>query len=850
MNMKTIFKYILAAAMALSFAACQEEPYSPGEPDLLDCQGLFFPQEQARAYEVTPEGAKYLTFTVERNPAVKNYFPEAYVPYELTSSEDGFFELEDEFIYFDEDQESTSFKVYFSEDFETGKKYTCTIKVTDPQYVSNYGLSSNELTFSLTVVKWELLGEGLWRDDFFTSFCSEVLGTEIKAPYHEKTVEIYQREDLPGYYRVDKVYTADYVSYLSDGTDKYASSYTELCPGGSIYVNASDPSRVYVDAQLAFNHAAYGGIYIASYVPEVFLDAGDQYGTLKDGVITFPKSGLVAYVPAAGGFAYANISGKHRIVLPGYKGYDYSVAVKTSPSVKGVMPVTFTLGEDVAKVNYKVFSGHLSDVDMVSKLEEVKNGKNVKTVTASGVYDFTTDETGLYTLVACSYDDKGSFKEYASAKFGYDTEKDPKEVDVHMGLIVSDKYAGAGYTKENSMEFYVYGSELTEVKLALYKKAHYEDFREVIDLEFESYMSPIGRDELAQVNGGGFTGLLGGMSAGTEYILMVYADNGYHSGVYTVTASTEGVFNVLQSDYTIYDIPSRLQSSKESYFKEWDVWSVNIGMEDDEEIVWERTKRSRAEMSDDIDFYYDKNGNLTEDKDKAESVLDLVKINGMYPNAARIYGFKDEIQFEYYEGFIYTMMTQMEVGEHDGKPIYPTNAYWYSASNGLNVYLENGAMVGGFINEAQDVVAFVSNPGSEAGSYGFSYLAMLLGYFDDESYEGNFTLIREDAHIYPMLVSPDASYDASAASSFKAPESCKAVSSGLGKPRANYVETDRGYIMSTIDKIKGMPYNYIRNKVEGASVFVESTPVDFTMTKASGTETSSKKVEFHKAELR
>ena len=56
--------------------------------------------------------------------------------------------------------------------------------------------------------------------------------------------------------------------------------------------------------------------------------------------------------------------------------------------------------------------------------------------------------------------------------------------------------------------------------------------------------------------------------------------------------------------------------------------------------------------------------------------------------------------------------------------------------------------------------------------------------------------------------------------------------------------------MSTIDKIKGMPYNYIRNKVEGASVFVESTPVDFTMTKASGTETSSKKVEFHKAELR
>lgn len=179
--MKTIFKYILAAAMTLSFAACQEEPYSPGEPDLMDCQGLFFPQEQAKAYEVAPEGAKYLTFTVERNPAVKNYFPEAYVPYELISSEEGFFELEDEFIYFDEDQENTSFKVYFSEDFETGKKYTCTIKVTDPQYVSNYGLSSNELTFSLTIVQWNLLGEGLWRDDFASSYFVAI-GAEIAAP--------------------------------------------------------------------------------------------------------------------------------------------------------------------------------------------------------------------------------------------------------------------------------------------------------------------------------------------------------------------------------------------------------------------------------------------------------------------------------------------------------------------------------------------------------------------------------------------------------------------------------------------------------------------------------------------
>ena len=92
--MKTLFKYILAAVMTLSFAACQEEIYGPGEPDLLDCHGLFFPQEQARDYEAAPGEVDYIAFTVERTLDVF----EAYVPYEITCSEEGFFFLEDEYI--------------------------------------------------------------------------------------------------------------------------------------------------------------------------------------------------------------------------------------------------------------------------------------------------------------------------------------------------------------------------------------------------------------------------------------------------------------------------------------------------------------------------------------------------------------------------------------------------------------------------------------------------------------------------------------------------------------------------------------------------------------------------------
>jgi hypothetical protein len=37
------------------------------------------------------------------------------------------------------------------------------------------------------------------------------------------------------------------------------------------------------------------------------------------------------------------------------------------------------------------------------------------------------------------------------------------------------------------------------------------------------------------------------------------------------------------------------------------------------------------------------------------------------------------------------------------------------------------------------------------------------------------------------------------------------VSVELGRGRSNYVESDRGYIRSTIDRVTGMPYNYIQD---------------------------------------
>lgn len=824
--MKTMkyLKYILMAAVSLTFAACQEEPYSQGEPDSLFCQGLFFPQEQAEDFVLDPEDANVLTFTVERE--VED--GEAEVPYELISSEEGFFELEEDFLFFDDGQKKAKFKVYFSEDYELGEKYECTIKVTDPEYVSKYALSSSELSFSVTVVKWERVTKGgvdvgLWRDDFFTSFANQ-LGAPLAQPYLEKEVAVYERADLPGFYKVDEIYTSDYLSQMYAGDDSFTDELEEYCPAASILINATNPSKVYIDAQFAFYDPFmnYGAAYICSDVQEVFTSGySNQYGTLKNGVIEFKhKNSLVIYLPSAG-TAYANNAGKTRLVLPGYRGYDYSVAVTNSPSENGVMPLHFVLGDDVAEVRYQVFDGHLSDVEMVSKLENLQGATvGVKKVTESGTYDFSTSKTGFYTLIACSYDAAGNYQEYDFVKFGYDTAKDPKDVDINLGLIVSDKHGATGRTAENSMEFYVYGSEIKEAKVALYKKIHYEDFREAIDAEFKYYISALDRYQLDSLNKVGYTGVVDGLTPGTEYILVAYADNGYHSGFYTATATTEGVFDLMDAEFTFYDLPARLQTdTHDDYFKTWDVWSLDPFTA----TKWGRTKRGTATFKDKKDVMYDSEGNVTTVPGNADYIMDYISLEGMHPNLAKK-GLKDAIDFEYYEGFIYSMMTQVPEMTVEGQKVYPTNAYLYFTNTGLSPYLENGAMIGGFITEEKDVIALVGNPQASA-----PYMAMLMCYFTDPSYSGNGYLFEEDAHAYPLLVSPDskyASYGKSSAS-LSVPAACKRVAFELEKGQGNCVETARGYIMSTIDKIRKTPYNYMENALE-TSVSFERAAVEFT----------------------
>ena len=842
MKMKAMkfLKYILVAVLPLAFTACVEEQYTPGDPDRWDCQGLFFPQDQKTDYVIAPNESHVLTFTVQREVIDEA----AAVPFIINASEEGIFTMEDEALMFEESQSSSKFRVTVSSEAELGKKYTCSIKVTDPQYVSAYGLSSNELTFSVTVVEWKQIkgknGEekGLWRDDLFTSW-GLMLGAPLVQPYAEKEVAIFERSDLPNYFRVSNVYTPEYVSYIYAGDNSVAADLANYCPGLDLYIDATKPDKVYMETQFGLYDPFmnYGAIYFCSDVQENF-DAGysNLYGTYKNGVIEFKtKNSIVLYLPSAGA-ALGNASGKTRLVLPGHKGYDYSVAVNTlefkSEGGENVLPIQFTVGTDVKKVKYQVFEGNLSNVELVSALEEVKTG-NSKEITASTVLDFTAPSTNFYTLIACSYDAEGVYQEYDYISFGYDTAADPRDVNVHLGLVVSDKHGATGRTAENSMEFYIYGKDIKDAKIAVYKSVNYEDFHSSIDSLVQYYMPSLDVYQLDSLNKVGYTGLIENLAAGVEYTMIAYVNNGYHDGIFTATASTEGEYTPLDEQFQFYDMPKELQAVEQAdYCKEWTLWSVDPFTTRN----WTRTNRGTVKFAEGKDLLFDKDGNMVTDIKKADPsrTMEVLSLSGMFPVIKETYGMKsDAIDFHYYEGYIYSLMTQMEKTKVKGSDAFPTNVYLYPAGYSLSPYMENFAMIGGFVRnpiekDSRDIIAFASNPTASA-----DYIAMCLCWFKDAGYSSDGYLFEEEGHAYPILINPESKYNKAdvEAAVARASASQQTLSKMINAGQTNCVETADGFIKSTIDNFKSLPYNYMENLTD-VKVTFEHPVADYSVSES------------------
>ena len=203
--MKTL-KHILWAFLAAAvFAGCSDDPtYTGGSEEDPDNYGVYFP-EQSSPTEVERDPADEATVTYKVRRA--KYLDAITVPVEITTSEEGILEIEP--ITFGPGEQETEFTVSFPKAVE-GVKYTCDIRIEDPHYISLYGPRATGLSFSVIRAGWGLVKsadgtqtKGKWRDEVVGDMYS--LPSAGFNPYPEIEVEIYQRNDIPGYYRM-KVY--------------------------------------------------------------------------------------------------------------------------------------------------------------------------------------------------------------------------------------------------------------------------------------------------------------------------------------------------------------------------------------------------------------------------------------------------------------------------------------------------------------------------------------------------------------------------------------------------------------------------------------------------------------------
>jgi hypothetical protein len=174
---------------------------------------------------------------------------------------------------------------------------------------------------------WKTLGTGYYVDDLVVP-----LYTKAELPYGPYEVEVKVNDEMPGVYRLVSLYAPVAAYFEEKGGEK------------DILVNAEEADCVYITDQpigLDFGLGdmsimSEGGYYVAKYGMDVVKGAiaGGQipaeiFGTLKDGVITFPtlqeessSGAMVSYqlwLNMGGSSYFGGMNEAVKIVLPGAK---------------------------------------------------------------------------------------------------------------------------------------------------------------------------------------------------------------------------------------------------------------------------------------------------------------------------------------------------------------------------------------------------------------------------------------------------------------------------------------------------------------------------------------------------
>lgn len=705
-------------------AGCNDDgDFLSGSPENPDCYYVYFPLPgESTDLELDPAADTKVTLKVRRLKSEDAIT----VPVTIKSNVANIFEASE--IKFADGQDETTFDVTFPNS-EIGTTYSCEIHIEDPQYASVYGEKPAGTKFSVTRVKWNKLtgdgGEtmGKWRDGVISSLFN------VTNPYAEVDIEIYERADRKGYYRM--------VPYTKNLIFALFGKNVGSCTEPNIIVDATDPEKVWIPYQgTGVTLGSDGEIEIASKItaniPAV-SESASLFGTLKDGIITFPVDGIYVNFTVTGGWYGGNADGMQRIMLPGAKAYDYSLAITNSEPADGVVKLGFKFGGDVAKVQYAFFSGALTDAVAESKSKEIDEGAvPSKNITESGTVDAVLDETGIYSVVGNIYDKDGALQGCQYKTFGYVKAGDEKPVLLTVRAGLTWQYEAEGYTPENSILGTMFGQEIESAYMGLFKSG---DLEGMTAAQLEQVVKKNGKaitaENLEKINDKGYTTLFTGLAGGQSYTLLVWAYNGYYGELFAAEQATQGDPSPLDVIYTFDDAVAFVPKA-DLFNTTWNYYAIDAA----------EGKKSREYLGKVTVSENDEDG-----VDEDGEPLDYINIMGLSALGANPNFTGDDSMLATWggSGLVYPY-AKSDLGRYGGK-YYVTNFFtWEENATGLHSI--DFAMVGIYVDEG--IIAFVPNPSYVAMKYTFT--GMYFGAFNDSEYKDQAGYLAIFKHL--LLVDP------------------------------------------------------------------------------------------------
>lgn len=711
-------KYYLSALLiagAAMFASCVEDhTYEKGTADADDCWGVYFPSNQTNTVSgsvaLTPDDPTTLEYVAKR----MNIDGALDVPVTVTATYvDGDNKVVDASslfkvspLVFIDGEDAANFTIDFPES-QVGVSYSFELHIDDPDnyYTSNYNSNPTYLKLALLRAKWIVCDEDKsidwefqgqtynfpgyeWFTDDIATIFEDLATYPVRVEVRGDTIDEdypYGPNGLAGLYRMVNPYE------YSPFTLMYSDVYFEET---NVEIDATNPNKVFIRPQRI-------GVSVDGFGDMTLYSMGDfrgqDYGKIENGAIVFPiKNSLLInfteYNPES--LYYGNPDGAFRLVIAQEFAVDYTLSVSNGDAHDGIIDLSVGFGKDVDKIRYAFYTGTLSDQAVASHAAAMVAGDEAyEELTDEGTLSVTLGATGVYTFVAALYNADGVVVGRASHSFGYVAAGDSMDVDLSIGLELTNKYKGN--TTEDSAEFYGYGSDIEWAVWDIFTDKELKGASEeiiknyLLALKDESaeaevpYLNVLTAEQLSQLNGSGLAFIIPGLTSGTHYTVYMLAHNGYNTTLFSADITTDGVspdLGPLDTEWTDEDLYTI--SKKELFGTTWIMYAIDP--EDEDGLTDVRQPWVYITFSE-----YGKDGS---DYNDGEYDYDFINIKGFGLGLTT----NDTHQWEYMDGVILNYYNHNNIGRWNN---YYINYIPYVGGLGSYSAFYDEILLGGIVDD-------------------------------------------------------------------------------------------------------------------------------------------------------